>query len=106
MRLALVLIPALLIAGCASPESRLRTGLADAGLSKRQSGCMAGRMVDKLSLGQLIKLSSLSKVNREDVRDTGITPLPPQCPRPARPGNRRGDDKGRFGLRDNGLVLP
>jgi len=61
--------PALLlgVAACASlsPEARLRTGLIEAGLSARQSACMADRMNDKLSLLQLRSLSSLKNLNRE-----------------------------------------
>lgn len=41
---------ALALAGCATPETRLRTGLNNAGLSKAMSACMAERMVDRLSL--------------------------------------------------------
>ncbi|MCC4254735.1 hypothetical protein LL251_20175 [Sphingobium naphthae] len=58
------LSPVLLIAllgACSSlsPESRLRTGLEQAGLSPRMSACMAERMADRLSLTQLRKLQSL-----------------------------------------------
>ena len=58
------LSPVLLIAllgACSSlsPESRMRTGLEQAGLSPRMSACMAERMADRLSLAQLRKLQSL-----------------------------------------------
>ena len=69
MRVLLISLPIVLLTGCATPEARLRVGLQDAGLSKPQSACMAERMVDKLSLGQLIKLSSLKKINGPDVRE-------------------------------------
>ncbi len=69
MRRIAMLLPLLFLQACASPETRLRTGLVEAGLSKRQSTCMAERMVDKLSLPQLIRLSSLSKVKDADKRD-------------------------------------
>lgn len=49
----------LVVAACAGPESRVETALRDAGLSPRVSRCMAGRMVDRLSIGQLMKLRSL-----------------------------------------------
>ena len=50
-----------LLGACSSlsPESRLRTGLEQAGLSPRMSACMAERMADRLSLTQLRKLQSL-----------------------------------------------
>ncbi len=75
MRLALA-IPALaLLAGCASPETRLRTGLIDAGLSESMAGCMAHPMAGQLSVNQLLKLRSLSKVGRLDPRKTSYDQL-------------------------------
>ena len=53
------------LAACAGPESRLATGLQRAGLSEATSACMAERMVDRLSVGQLLKLRSLGSL-RED----------------------------------------
>jgi type IV pilus biogenesis protein CpaD/CtpE len=51
-----------LLAGCATPETRIRAALTDAGLSKPIASCMAGRMVDRLSLFQLNKLNGLKKL--------------------------------------------
>ena len=45
----LVPIVALALAGCATPETRIRTALTEAGLSKPVASCMADRMVDRLS---------------------------------------------------------
>ncbi len=70
MRLILFVVPLLALSACASPESRVRTALLDAGLSRPISTCMAQRMVDRLSLGQLQKLSRLSAL-----RDTRIKEL-------------------------------
>lgn len=56
-----------LLAGCASPTSQLRAGLINAGLSPRQSGCMAERMSDRLSIGQLQRISSLRNFRDERV---------------------------------------
>jgi uncharacterized lipoprotein YmbA len=70
MRFVLLAMPLLMLAACATPESRVRTALLDAGLSKPVSTCMAQRMVDRLSLGQLQKLSRLSAL-----RDTRIKEL-------------------------------
>jgi hypothetical protein len=68
MRPILLALPLLLaLYACATPESRVRTALLNAGLSRPVSSCMAQRMVDRLSLGQLQKLSRLSAL-----RDTRI----------------------------------
>lgn len=53
---------AALLAGCATPETRIRNALIEAGLPKPIARCMAGRMVDRLSLGQLNKLRGLEKL--------------------------------------------
>jgi hypothetical protein len=50
------------LAGCAIPEARVRSGLERAGLSPRLSACMAERMVDRLSLAQLRRLGTLPQV--------------------------------------------
>lgn len=60
---------ALSLAGCATPETRLRTGLQNAGLSKAMSACMAERMVDRLSLLQLRRLASLGSLKDKHVTD-------------------------------------
>ena len=70
MRLVLIALPLLALSACATPESRVRTALLNAGLSKPVSTCMAQRMVDRLSLGQLQKLSRLAAL-----RDTKIGTL-------------------------------
>jgi hypothetical protein len=64
------LLAFLALSACATPESRVRTALLNAGLSKPVSTCMAQRMVDRLSLGQLQRLSRLSAL-----RDTRISNL-------------------------------
>jgi hypothetical protein len=62
---------ALALTGCATPEARLRTGLSNAGLSRAMSACMAERMVDRLSLLQLRRLSALGSL--KDKRITDLT---------------------------------
>ncbi|MEC3948903.1 hypothetical protein [Sphingobium sp. HWE2-09] len=54
------------LAACTSlsPESRVRSGLEEAGLSPKMSACMAKRMVDRLSLAQLKKLQSLASLRK------------------------------------------
>lgn len=70
-RLALALI-CLALASCATPESRVRTALLSAGLNKPVANCMAGRMVDRLSLWQLNKLRGLQKLRDKKVRELSI----------------------------------
>lgn len=55
-----------ILSSCAalSPESRLRSGLIDAGLNPQIAACMAPRMADRLSLLQLRKLQSLSTLRK------------------------------------------
>lgn len=73
MKRALIVIAATaVLAGCASPETRVRTALQDAGLSKPVSACMAERMVDRLSIWQLNKLRSLKKLQGKGARDIGV----------------------------------
>jgi hypothetical protein len=62
----------LALSGCATPESRIRSALIEAGLPKPVAGCMAGRMVDRLSLMQLNKLRGLSKLQDKKVRQLSI----------------------------------
>jgi hypothetical protein len=71
---AFAAVPALLLAGCAtvSPEAKVRSSLMEAGLSPRMSGCMAERMVDRLSIGQLRQLKSFSSVRNADMRDMTV----------------------------------
>ena len=53
----------LLLSACAIPEARLRTGLHNAGLSEAMAACMAERMVDRLSLGQLSRIGDLPRAS-------------------------------------------
>lgn len=71
-RLALPVLMAVLLAGCATPETRIRTALVEAGLSKPVAGCMADRMVDRLSLGQLNKLRGLGKFQDKKAKKLSI----------------------------------
>jgi hypothetical protein len=62
----------LALSACATPETRVRTALMDAGLSKPVSSCMAERMVDRLSLGQLQKLSRLGALRDTKIRNLTV----------------------------------
>ncbi|MBL8650725.1 MAG: hypothetical protein JNL35_10030 [Sphingopyxis sp.] len=66
------LLTALTLGGCATPETRLRTGLIDAGLSQRVAGCMAERMVDRLSLLQLRRIGSLASLKDKRASDLSL----------------------------------
>jgi hypothetical protein len=59
-----------LLAGCATPEQRVRSGLIEAGLSQPIATCMAARMVDRLSLLQLRRIGRLG-----DLRDANVSQL-------------------------------
>ena len=67
MRLLIAALPLLALGACATPESRVRTALLDAGLPRPVATCMAQRMVDRLSLGQLQKLSRLSGLGERQI---------------------------------------
>ena len=74
MKLAMLplLAASLMLGGCATPETRLRTGLNNAGLSKAMSACMAERMVDRLSLVQLRRLSALGSLKDKQLTDLSL----------------------------------
>ncbi|HWJ70986.1 MAG TPA: hypothetical protein VNS79_13175 [Sphingobium sp.] len=73
--LALLIIA---ISGCTTPETRLRTGLIEAGLSAPMAGCMAKAMTDRLSTGQLRKLGALHRASKVDLRDMSYAELTQQ----------------------------
>ncbi|MBA4354156.1 MAG: hypothetical protein C0409_05640 [Novosphingobium sp.] len=55
------------IAGCAPAklaEGRVKSALVDAGLSDANASCMAERMTDRLSIGQLRRLQALQGTKR------------------------------------------
>ncbi len=55
------------IAGCAPAklaEGRVKSALVDAGISDGNAACMAERMTDRLSIGQLKRLESLQGAKR------------------------------------------
>lgn len=58
---------AVVLAGCTPAklaEGRVRSALMDAGLSQPNAACMAERMTDRLTLGQLRKLQALQSPKR------------------------------------------
>jgi len=75
MRAALpVLVLAIATSGCVQKiaESRVRSALVEAGLSDKNASCMAGRMVDRLTIGQLRKLEALKARAGERERPVSI----------------------------------
>ncbi|WP_422794962.1 hypothetical protein [Sphingobium mellinum] len=75
LRRGLLALPfAIFLCSCAtvSPESRVRAGLVDAGLSPRLAACMAERMVDRLSIVQLRRLQSLASLRKSRMEDMTI----------------------------------
>lgn len=64
-----MIIASLALSACATitPEQKVRANLLEAGLSPRMAACMADRMVDRLSLGQLQRLKSLASLRNADM---------------------------------------
>jgi hypothetical protein len=58
-------LAALLVAGCVEQiaESRVQSALTDAGVGERTASCMAGRMVDRLTIEQLRRLEELNQTS-------------------------------------------
>jgi hypothetical protein len=70
MRSAPFLVAGLLaLSACAVPEAKLRTGLVNAGLAPPLAACMAERMVDRLSLAQMMRIADLPKARRAESVD-------------------------------------
>ncbi len=64
---------AIAVAGCAHTyESRIESSLRDAGLSRSMAGCVADRMVDRLSSSQLNSLARLGRGAGRNARDMTI----------------------------------
>ncbi len=62
------ILAALAVLAACSPSRlaypRVKSALVEAGLSDSNASCMAGRMTDRLTLGQLRKLQALKGVKR------------------------------------------
>jgi len=69
IRASILAVLALSLVSCAVPEARLRTGLINAGLPKPLSACMAERMVDRLSLKQLLRIADLPRASKSESID-------------------------------------
>ena len=73
MRLVALAAVLFMTGGCVEKivGSRVRSALVEAGLSDRNADCMASRMVDRLSIGQLRKLEALKA--RKGERERPVT---------------------------------
>jgi hypothetical protein len=60
MRKRIVML-VLLLAACATPENRIESRLVEAGLGERSASCIADELTDRLSIGQLRRLSDFVK---------------------------------------------
>lgn len=58
-----------IVSACATPQTQIRNSLVDKGLSEPAADCMAERMVDRLSTGQLLKIRKLKKFEKKDAGD-------------------------------------
>lgn len=65
-RVVIALAAGMALAGCVSQiaEGRVRTALVEAGVAPRQADCMAERMTDRLTIGQLRRLEALKGTKR------------------------------------------
>jgi len=65
----LPLVAVAFLSSCATPETQLKGALVEAGLSEPMAGCMAERMVDRLSLAQLYRLRDLKQAGQASSTD-------------------------------------
>lgn len=74
MRIMIIAMGALTLTGCVQTiaESRVRSALVEAGVSQSDAACMAGRMVDRLTIDQLRKLEALKARDGETARPATI----------------------------------
>ncbi len=69
MKSTLILLGCAMLSACATPRAQIKNSLIDKGLSEPIADCMAGRMVDRLSTGQLLKIRNLKKFEKKDAGD-------------------------------------
>ncbi|WP_379547605.1 hypothetical protein ACFCW2_01340 [Qipengyuania sp. DSG2-2] len=77
LALPTVLGAALVLTGCIDRvvESRVESALVKNGVSQSNAECMAGRMVDRLTIEQLRKLEGLAPQAGESKRPSGVRDL-------------------------------
>ena len=67
MRRALLMIPFLALAACATPAERIASKLGEYGVPPREAQCMGDRLANRLSTAQLQRLNDLARTNGERV---------------------------------------
>jgi len=72
---AMATLMSLALAGCATPETKVRNKLIGLGLSPPLAGCMAEKMVKRLSYAQLRRLGEMGGLAGRDVREVPIGEL-------------------------------
>jgi hypothetical protein len=65
----------IMLSGCATPESRIRTGLVRAGLSAPMAGCMARNLTDRLTTAQLSRVAQMADGRKLDPNRTTVGEL-------------------------------
>ncbi|MGB3737910.1 MAG: hypothetical protein WA948_01000 [Pontixanthobacter sp.] len=72
---ATLIMGTVLLSGCVQTiaESRVRSALVDAGLNDSTADCMAERMVDRLSIGQLKKLERVKARPGEKAKGLSVS---------------------------------
>ena len=68
-QIIIIIIGAAMLSACATPETRIRGALIDRGVSKTTAACMAERMAERLSLGQMLKIRKLEKFEKVEAGD-------------------------------------
>jgi hypothetical protein len=64
MRLKLVALASLaLLAACTTPSQRITAKLSDLGVPPHQAQCMGQKLGSRLTMGQLKRLDSISRIN-------------------------------------------
>jgi uncharacterized lipoprotein YajG len=78
MRVVPLLVPLLLLAGCATPSQRIATKLTEYGVPPAQAQCMGDRLASRLNRQQLQRLADIAqldpdRVGRMTVNEIAVT---------------------------------
>jgi hypothetical protein len=75
MRIALALVPLLLMAGCATPSQRIATKLTQYGVPPAQAQCMGDRLASRLTRAQLQRLADIAQMDPDRVGKMSINEI-------------------------------
>jgi hypothetical protein len=82
-RLALAPLAVLLaLAACATPAQRISTKLQEYGVPRQQSDCMGDKLQQRLSVSQLQRLNSISKIDSAKFGHMSISDIAKQLSDP------------------------